>query len=394
MALRNQLLLGNTISAIAGSLSEKDQRAIADVALGAKTAAAAVFLLDHLQEVSEPRDKLEAALRHIARYAPENQLDRLREFLQGRFDTDLDFQLSLFKSIQEGISRRGASLTPSLRDWGTKLAVELFASVDGQPSDWRYISINGSSSADPWFLEKRRSADGDHKSQFLCSLPPGGEQLTGILRSRQFEIPPQFSFFLAGHDGPPDKPAPGKNLVRLRDAQSDKILASVAPPRNDTAQLLTWDLKDHAGKSGRIEIVDGDDGSAYAWLAIGRFNPSIVPVGGILPKQAERRQQAAADLAGELKIAKLEQSLRSLFLDEEAGIAARGSAAKALMKVNSAAHESNRRNCVRIARARSPRVVCPAPTTSWSKLSPPPRRASKRKSPSRWPGIWKARTRF
>jgi len=66
----------------------------------------------------------------------------------------------------------------------------------------------------------------------------GGEKLTGILRSRPFVIPPKLTFFLAGHDGPPDRPLLYRNAVRLRDAGTDEILASASPPRNDTAQII------------------------------------------------------------------------------------------------------------------------------------------------------------
>src|SRR5256885_14876153 len=70
--------------------------------------------------------------------------------------------------------------------------------------------------ANPWFVQKRVSADGDKSSSFLCSLPPGAESLTGVLRSKPFTIPAKLSFFLAGHDGYPDKPPQKKNVVRLR----------------------------------------------------------------------------------------------------------------------------------------------------------------------------------
>ena len=67
----------------------------------------------------------------------------------------------------------------------------------------------------PWFVQPRNSADGNTDAQwFPCSLPPGGEKLTGILRSRQFAIPERLSFFIAGHDGFPDKPAQKKNVLR------------------------------------------------------------------------------------------------------------------------------------------------------------------------------------
>jgi len=339
MALRNQLTSPETFKTISTSLSAADQRAVADVAVAIKTETAAVFLLDHLDGVSSAKDKLQTTLRHIARYAPENQMDRLREFVCERFDGDIDFQVGLFKSIQDGIGQRGATLTTGLRNWGTDLAERLLTSVNEESLGWHSIPIKGKDSADPWFLQKRRSADGAEEAQFICSLPPGGENLTGILRSRALVIPPQLSFFVAGHDGFPDKPMGGKNFVRLREADTGEILASTAPPRNDTAQSVTWELKERAGKRGYIELVDGDDGAAYAWLAAGRFNPEVVKASGLMPADAERHSQAAADLIADLRIAKLEQPLEKVLLDQMAGVGARSSAARALLKLNPSGHE-------------------------------------------------------
>src|SRR5205814_52663 len=81
-------------------------------------------------------------------------------------------------------------------------------STEEQTSAWRNAPLEGmSETKNPWFMQKRASADGDEASPFLCSLPPGGERLTGILRSATFTVPTRLHFFMAGHDGPPLKPA-------------------------------------------------------------------------------------------------------------------------------------------------------------------------------------------
>src|SRR5207245_7807709 len=163
---------------------------------------------------------------------------------------------------------------------------------------------------------KRVSADGDRSSWFLCSLPPGGESLTGVLRSRPFTIPAKLSFFLAGHDGYPNKAARKKNAVRLRAADTHEVLAEAFPPRNDTAQLVTWDFTQPAagvapaasagknaaplaGRQAYLAVTDGDNGDAYAWLAIGRFEPPVVTVPKLSPNAMGARQQAAAEFARE-----------------------------------------------------------------------------------------------
>ena len=55
-------------------------------------------------------------------------------------------------------------------------------------------------------------------------------------------------------------------------------IARAYPPRNDVAKPVHWDLSASAGKPVQIELVDGDAGSAYAWMAAGRFEPAVVPI--------------------------------------------------------------------------------------------------------------------
>jgi putative heme-binding domain-containing protein len=340
MALRNQLASDETFRTVAQNLNEEDRRAVADIAVAIKSETAASFLLEHLSSVSNAQDKLQTALRHIARYGPVNQMERLRDFVRQRFENDLDFQLALFKAIQEGIGQRGTVLTGSLREWGGQLGERLLASVNDPSLQWRSIPIKGKDSADPWFLQKRRSAGGGGEAWFICSLPPGGESLTGSLRSQSFVIPPEFNFYLAGHDGFPDKPLGGKNLVRLLEDGTDKVLASAAPPRNDTAQPIRWDLREYSGKKGYLELVDGDNGSAFAWLAAGRFQPEVVTASGMMPAEVDRRRVNAAELIADLKIRNLQKPLRAVFQEQTSGIGARCAAAKALMKINPSAHEA------------------------------------------------------
>jgi putative heme-binding domain-containing protein len=336
IALRNQLLTEQNLARLMEfPLPEKDSRAIADVATGVKSARTGTFLLRHIQKYSEPRDKLTTYLRQAARYAPESEMGDLAAFTRSRFADDVDFQLALFKSIEEGTSQRGATLAPALHDWGAELADRLLVSVKPETLHWRNSPIKGGNAANPWFLEKRGSSDGDKESQFISSLSPGGETLTGILRSKSFAIPPKLSFFMAGHDGSPDKPPRKKNLVRLRDASTDKVLVHTAPPRNDIAQPFSWDLSQHAGKQGYLEIVDSNAGHSYAWLAVGRFKPEVVALPSVIPNQVDKRQLAAAELAGTLRLASFEPKLDNLLTNQNANAETRAAAAKSLGQLKS-----------------------------------------------------------
>src|SRR5262249_18636839 len=137
-------------------------------------------------------------------------------------------------------------------------------------------------------------------------------------RSKSFTIPQKLSFFMAGHDGRPAKPPQGKNFVRLVDADARETLLQTGPPRNDVAQAFSWDLSKWAGKQGAIEVVDGDAGDAYAWLAVGRFEPAVVSVPKASPSQVDKWQQSAADMVGSLHFEKFEPRLAELLQDENA----------------------------------------------------------------------------
>jgi putative heme-binding domain-containing protein len=335
-ALRDQLKLDGVLTRLMKeNLSEPDVRAIADVAVAVPSAQAGEFLLRHIQKYSESRETLANYLRHAARYAPENEMDSLATFTRKKFPDDLDFQLALFKSVQQGTEQRGAALGTGVHDWGAELAGRLLESADARSVGWSNTPVEGmANTTNPWFVQKRASADGDKASWFLCSLPPGGESFTGVLRSKPFTIPAKLRFFLAGHDGYPDKPAQKKNVVRLRAADTSEVFAEIFPPRNDTAQPVAWDLSAFAGRQGCLEVTDADTGNAYAWLAIGRFDPPLVTVPKVSPNTIGQRLGAAAELVRALSLGKFEPQLASALVNPATDIGACGIVAETLVALH------------------------------------------------------------
>jgi putative heme-binding domain-containing protein len=139
---------------------------------------------------------------------------------------------------------------------------------------------------------------------------------------------------MAGHNGFPDKPDHRKNSVRLRSSDTQSVLAEAFPPRTDLAQPYSWELSAHAGKQGYLEVVDGDAGESYAWLAVGRFNPPVVPLPAINPSQIAQRQQAAAELARTLPLPKLEPQLAELLMNPATELDTSAVVARALVALN------------------------------------------------------------
>jgi len=246
---------------------------------------------------------------------------------------------------------------------------------------WTYVPLNPAAPGrNPFAFEERTSADGQ-KTRLMSSFPHG-ETLTGILRSPVFVLPKQLSFYLCGHDGFPKEPAGKKNFVRLRLAasspsppsgeragvrgqassnpkapspavappphpqslspgggegsQTGRVLREVFPPRNDTARKITWDLTEFAGQRGFLEVTDGDDGKAYAWLAFGRFEPALPELTLGEVQSLARRQQSGADLARSLKLATLEPAVTKLFSDST-DAAVRAAAGRAWLSLNAVA---------------------------------------------------------
>lgn len=120
-----------------------------------------------------------------------------------------------------------------------------------------------------WSVHPRKNPDGN-EAPTLQSMGSGGgveESRTGILRSRSFSAPARLDFQICGHRGTPQAEPHDKNVVRLV-AEDGTILRTAFPPRSDALQPVSWELADLAGQNVHLEIVDGDEGKAYAWIGM------------------------------------------------------------------------------------------------------------------------------
>ncbi len=121
-----------------------------------------------------------------------------------------------------------------------------------------------------WGVEMNPCADGVVAP--LLSTLVTGETRTGILRSAPFAAPERLAFWMAGYSNQ------HKNHARLIDAATGEELRRADTPRANPAQRLEWDLADLAGRMVRIEIVDGDTGTGWAWISFGRLEPPVLPL--------------------------------------------------------------------------------------------------------------------
>lgn len=339
MSLRNQFQGTDSYDRLGSiKLSSADKRTIASISIAVESAASAKYLLDYIQTASATDDALSTQLKHIVRHLPESDLPTLAKIAAKSFGDNLDFQLTIFKSMQEGAAQRGGALPESVRGWTADLASKLATSVEKDGSAWSNLPIEGMGpTPSPWFVQSRPSSDGNKDTPFLCSLPAGGEQLTGILRSKAFTIPAKLTFFMAGHDGIPSKPAQKKNFIRLRAADTNELLKEGSPPRNDMAQKYEWDLSQFSGKQGYLELVDADNGDAYAWLAAGRFSPAVIEMPTLDPRTTSDRQRTVAEIARKLKLITLVPQLTKWIAAQTTDADARELSARALLVMDASA---------------------------------------------------------
>ncbi|MFC5455416.1 PVC-type heme-binding CxxCH protein [Prosthecobacter fluviatilis] len=261
------------------------ERDFREIALALKTSAASEWFLKQLEGLNEPPSDLNRCLAQIARYVNPNSLQKAigtaRRLTKNNFKQQTD---ALFE-IHNGLSERGAPANPELLQWAQQLASQLLESTDKQPT------LAWTSSGDaPWSLQPRKCTDGT-EAQVLQSMAKGGgdeEKRTGILKSKDFAAPAKLIVWINGHRGPPNSKPHDKNLVRVVDAQSGTTLASVFPPRSDVCQRTELDLSAHTGKTVHLEIVDGDDGKAYAWLGITRIEPAVISVNDFQSEDSTR----------------------------------------------------------------------------------------------------------
>jgi putative heme-binding domain-containing protein len=266
LAVRAHLMLPGEFDRLQGN-----EREIADeLAMAVPTSEAAEYLLAQAGVELTP-----AMMQHVARYITTDQVHRVVTKARAQTEGKIASQIDSITALHNGLSERGAPDNPELLQWAQQLATQLLNSAPQQPTPvW-------TSSGDAlWSLQPRKCTDGT-QAQVLQSMAKGGgneEKRSGILKSKDFPAPAKLVVWINGHRGAPTSKAHDKNLVRVVDAQSGATLASIFPPRHNDCRREKLDLSAYMGKSVHLEIIDGDDGKAYAWLGITRIEPAVVSV--------------------------------------------------------------------------------------------------------------------
>jgi putative heme-binding domain-containing protein len=279
---------------------EKDRGEIASISLAVPTAEAAAWLLEVDVSDDLPADFADLRRRHVIRHGGEAALLRIIQetvaTLRDRPALDrAPVLLDLAESVEE---RDGLVREPHLLAALTELARGLL----DQTSTTTVPAWRSEPEARGWEEQPRPRDDGKGEITVLSSLvrgTKGAEQSTGVLRSRPFAMPARLAFRLCGHRGPPGQSAHERNFVRLVDHETGAELARAHPPRKDPAVPVVWTLPDAAGREVRLEVVDGDNGSAFAWIAVGEFEGVDLPTAeyAAAAHRSKRLQRTARLLA-------------------------------------------------------------------------------------------------
>jgi len=319
IALRDHLLHDEWLPGFGRSLKTRSEiAAFVDLCLAVRTTPAAEFVAAHLGVVAQllPQrlpEALQFAAAHVTPDAAEKVVQTIRSGYSGR----LPEQGQLLSAMAEGFNRRGETIPPAVHRWALELSLNLLGM--NTPEDlkaleapaglaWEYSPHTKAPNPENCWgtTQSRRCADGQTAAVLYSSFE-AGEKRTGILKSAPFPAPAMLSFFIAGHDGLPDQPIQQLSFVRLLHAQTKTTLKSSPPPRNDTAQLVSWDLQELVGQTVQLELVDGNSETAYAWLAAGRFSEQRLN-----PSDVSGNRQLALQLTSKFRLQELEPALLQL----------------------------------------------------------------------------------
>lgn len=313
MSLREHLAYAEWFQIATRNAAPQDVPVIASLCPAVKAPFAGEYLASKLGTLGDlPAETMSEYIRFAIRYVSADSVADLTKTARKRFGSNVDFQLELLAAARKGLAQKGGEVPGPVREWALDLATELLAADrDEQPLSWQFLPHPDFEDEGNSFVlsTKRRSQDGMEKTPLISSFPLG-EKRTGIYRSAPFDVAGQFQFWMAGHDGYPDKPHGKKNHVQLRDAKSQEVLATWLPPRNDTAQRFEWQSDDTQKRSVFVEITDGDPAGAYAWLAVGRFSETRLN-----PSSLAECRRKASQLIGEFQLDGLREAVSKILTE-------------------------------------------------------------------------------
>lgn len=131
------------------------------------------------------------------------------------------------------------------------------------------VPYQGTVSQATWGIQERDGANRPTRP-YLSSLV-GGESGTGKISSPPFRLEEsEIVFTIRGHDGRGG--GRNENYIALVDAKTGNVLHQSPPPGQDALVEVTWDVERWVGRPVRVEMIDGNRDTAFAWFGIERLD--------------------------------------------------------------------------------------------------------------------------
>ena len=130
MALRDQMRVAAHWAELPkDGWTDRDGKAIADVALGVPSPEAAAYLLRQIQQNAVTGENLTASVQHVARYGNAETTRDLLPFVKKNLANNFEAQANLFRAIDQGTQERGGKLDDATREWASDLTTRLLVSA-------------------------------------------------------------------------------------------------------------------------------------------------------------------------------------------------------------------------------------------------------------------------
>lgn len=287
IALRNQLqddqvvdwFLQNTQPDIA-------YQTCAEVLYGLTTKRTTALVLAVIKNGAVRQTDFTSLIGHAAGYANTSDATRLVQIVSSLPDIKTNQLVQIRQVLADAFARNSEADLTEFRAFEARLLSQLIEDVDVNGLNWGRYQWDDRAAGE-WKLEDREKSTST-TSRFLSSLP-AGESAVSVLRSKSFVIPFRQDLELCGHMGAPSQPALQDNRLMLRETRSGKVLKTELPPRQDQAVKVTWKLSNHIGSRAILELHDGIDESAYAWLALGPISPAVVSLSNGQQSECQRQ---------------------------------------------------------------------------------------------------------
>jgi len=143
LTLRNMLRHEHLMNEVANKTWQKEDAAVlATVLVGVQTSASATFLYNYLKANDVTKEEFPKVFMHITRFIPAAQLNDVIITGMNKGAKDADLNYTIFKSIQDGIVRRGGKESTQLQEWGKTLALNTINQSTNSKIDGEQLQVD------------------------------------------------------------------------------------------------------------------------------------------------------------------------------------------------------------------------------------------------------------